>query len=125
METIPVSLAFEDERGTITDLLNNVEIRHVGILTSRAGAIRGNHYHKKASQYSYVIKGRLEVVSQTPGQQPESETVSQGDMFLDLPGTSHAMRFLDDTELLVLTTVPRDEGGYEDDTVRLKKPLIS
>ena len=124
MGIIPTSADFTDDRGTIMDLLNGVDIKHVGFISSKAGSIRGNHFHKKASQYTYLIKGKMEIISRNPGGEPISVIVSKGDLFLDPPLTEHAMRFIEDTEMLVLTTIPRDGDGYEDDTVRLDIPLI-
>ena len=124
MGIIPTTPDFTDERGTIMDLLNNVDIKHVGFIFSKAGAIRGNHFHKKASQYTYIISGKMEIISRPPGGEPESVIISKGELFLDVPLTEHAMRFIEDTEMLVLTTIPRDKGGYENDTVRLNNPLI-
>ena len=106
------------------DLLNGVDIKHVGYISSKAGSVRGNHFHKQASQYTYLISGKMEIISRDPGCEPESVVVSKGELFLDPPLTEHAMRFIEDTEMLVLTTIPRDAGGYEDDTVRLDNPLI-
>ena len=39
-----------DERGTIADVFFGTNINHVSIITSRAGAIRGNHYHLETIQ---------------------------------------------------------------------------
>lgn len=122
---IPVSPAFTDERGTITDLLNRVEIAHIGIITSKKGTIRGNHYHKRASQYIYVLTGTIELFRQGTVGEVQMTAYKRGELFLDPPQSAHAMRFPEDTEFLVLTTLPRDEGGYEEDTVRLETPLIS
>jgi oxalate decarboxylase/phosphoglucose isomerase-like protein (cupin superfamily) len=124
MGLIPTTPDFTDDRGTIMDLLNHVNIRHIGFISSKAGAVRGNHFHKEASQYTYIISGKMEITSRDPDGEPESIVISKGDLFLDPPLTEHAMRFIEDTEILVFTTIPRDEGGYEDDTVRLENPLV-
>jgi hypothetical protein len=45
-------------------------------------------------------------------------------MVLTGPFCDHAMEFLEDSEVLTFTTHARDDGGYEDDTIRLEEPLI-
>ena len=37
-------VAFSDDRGDITNILDE-PITHVAVITSAAGAVRGNHYH--------------------------------------------------------------------------------
>ena len=51
--------AFTDERGEIKNILEN-PINHVAIITSKAGSIRGNHYHPNDTQYCYLINGKFE-----------------------------------------------------------------
>lgn len=125
MEIIPLVPAFKDNRGTITDLLNDVEIRHVAVIDSVTGSVRGNHYHVQSSQFNYVIAGKVEVVTRDRKGEVTRRFLSKGDFFLTPPYCEHAMRFLEDSELLVLTTKARSGGGYEEDTIRLKDPLIS
>jgi dTDP-4-dehydrorhamnose 3,5-epimerase-like enzyme len=125
VDIIDLKPDFTDERGTITDLVNGVEFSHAGVITSVKGSIRGNHYHRRSSQYTYVMSGRIELVSRDHGGEIETAIFEKGGFFLSPPEVDHAMRFLEDTEFLVLTTYARDDGGYEDDTVRLDPPLIS
>jgi uncharacterized RmlC-like cupin family protein len=126
MQKIALAPSFIDTRGTITDLLNDVPIASVGIVTSHTGAVRGNKYQRSADKYIYVIKGRVEWVSRRHGDDGAKTTVfSTGDFFLVPAMMEHAMRFLEDTDLLELTTKSRARNDYEDDTVRLETPLIA
>lgn len=61
---------------------------------------------------------------ESPGQQPVSKILSTGDFVLHPPFSEHAFRFIDDTDLLELTTVSPAESGFEEDTQRLDTPLI-
>ena len=114
---------YEDDRGAITDLMNGVELRHVAVITSNAGSLRGNHYHLEAGQYTYVIKGEIELLYRDPGCEVISALLRPGDLAFCPPLTEHAIRFIVDSEILALTTVARDNGGYETDTVRLDVPM--
>jgi len=49
-----------DDRGDIYDILEGADVDHIGMVTfSKKGIVRGNHYHLKSVQYSYVLEGRL------------------------------------------------------------------
>jgi hypothetical protein len=52
---------FEDARGTITDIFVHVPIEHTTIISTKAGGIRGNHYHKVSVQHDYLVSGKFEV----------------------------------------------------------------
>ena len=51
---------FSDKRGDIFDIVEG-KVGHVGLVTFKTGVIRGNHYHKKSTQYSYVLDGTIEL----------------------------------------------------------------
>jgi quercetin dioxygenase-like cupin family protein len=114
-----IEVAFADERGTIADILDGDAVNSVTIITSRAGAVRGNHYHQVSRQYVYVVSGRMRVVTQVPGHDAKSVVMEAGDLALALPNERHAMEALDDTVFIVLTSGPRAGRGFESDTWRL------
>ncbi len=115
--------AFTDERGTITDILVREPLEYVTVITSRNGAVRGNHYHKDTTQWVYVVEGRLRVLSQMPGEPTRDEILEKGDLVVHVPRESHAMIALDDAVFLVFTRGPRGGEDYEKDTYRLTEPL--
>ncbi len=126
MSKIALSPAFVDQRGVITDLLNDVSISSVGLVTSKAGVVRGNKYHLREDKYIYIMRGKLEWVSRAHGSEEiETVTYQTGDFFLVPALTEHAMRFIEDSEMIQLTTESRAGSGYEDDTCRLETPLIA
>ena len=51
---------FKDKRGTITDIFYKKNIQHVAIISSKPNIKRGDHYHKKTTQWMYITKGSLE-----------------------------------------------------------------
>ena len=114
---------FTDDRGTITDLLNGIEIRHAAVITSVGDTVRGNHFHHVAGQFNYLISGEVEVLWREPGKEVEVARLLPGGYAYFPPKCEHAIHFLKDSELLTLTTQERDDGGYERDTVRLEVPL--
>lgn len=119
MKILKKEVVYEDERGTIRDVLFNEIIEHVTIISSKKGAIRGDHYHKYTSQYTYVIKGSLKAISQMQDKQIEIEIIEQNDLLFTPPMEKHVLVSLEDSEILALTRGPRGGENYEKDTFRL------
>ena len=115
---------YVDERGTMTHLLDG-KIKIIGalLITCNKGAIRANHYHTHDIHYSYMLKGSMEYTYQNlkvKNSKKRSIIVHEGDLVYTPPMTGHAMRFLEDSIFLALTTEKRDKSSYETDTIRLK-----
>ena len=123
MDVIRITPDAEDERGTIADILRQEVIDSVTLITSKKGALRGNHYHKETIQYVYVMKGRLKALSQMPGEPVRSAVLEKGDLIVNVPNEGHAFLALEDSDFLVLTRGPRGGENYEDDTYRLDAPI--
>lgn len=115
---------FQDERGSIEDILENEELQHATIIRSAAGAVRGNHYHERTWQWVFVISGAIRYVVRDEDDAVQSGVVRTNDLLLTGPKESHALETLEDTVMLVLTRGPRGGSGYEGDTFRLEEPLI-
>ena len=99
-------------------------IEYATIILSKKGAVRGNHYHKKSIQYTYVLSGKLRVVTQMPGGKIERKVAKAGDLIFSPPMERHTLVALENTEFLVLTKGPRGGEAYETDTYRLEKKLV-
>jgi quercetin dioxygenase-like cupin family protein len=113
---------FEDHRGKIEDLLVT-PLDAVTRITSKAGAVRGNHVHFATTQWTLILAGRLAIVTENGGYRSRTE-YGPGEMACEEPGVPHAWRSITDTEVLVFTQGPRSGQAYESDTTRLAKPLI-
>lgn len=113
---------FEDERGTITDLLMG-PIDSVTQIFTRAGAVRGNHIHENTTQWTYIVSGMLTLASQQGGR-IRTTTALPGDLVCEPSAIPHAWRAEEDTIVLVFTRGPRSGENYEQDTVRLDKPIL-
>jgi quercetin dioxygenase-like cupin family protein len=107
---------FEDERGTIEDLICDVD--SVTRILTKKGAVRGNHYHNETWQWTYVVSGRLLYAN---GQEV---FYAMPDSLVETPPRKvHAWKALEDTVCLALTRGPRGRD-YESDTHRLEVPLL-
>jgi quercetin dioxygenase-like cupin family protein len=109
---------FEDPRGEIQDLITG-PIDSVTRITTVKGAIRGNHFHKRTTQWTYVLSGSLLVSNGL------ERVLGSGEMVVDRPGEPHAWKALEDTDCLVFTRGPRSGDQYESDTFRLEVPLLT
>ena len=125
MKKIKTKVNFKDVRGSITDLLVGEKIDTITLITSVKGAVRANHYHKKTTQYDYIISGVIECKTQElPNGRVVTQKLCAGDLLFHPANEAHALRALEDSVFLSITCGPRRGGKYESDTFRLEKPLI-
>ncbi len=116
---------FTDVRGEIRDLVVGEKIDTVTLITSKKGAIRANHYHKKTSQFDYIISGLIECRTKLmPKGRVVKHILKAGDLLYHPANEAHALLALEDSVFLSITCGPRRGGKYESDTYRLEKPLI-
>lgn len=116
---------FSDERGQITDIIENQPVDSITILTTKKNAVRGNHYHSETTQYLYVVEGSCNYYSQIDGAAATVEIVSKGDLIITPPLERHAFEALQDSVFLAFCHGPRAGSQYETDTLRLDVPLCS
>ena len=123
MQKITIKPTHTDERGVITDLLQDETINAVTLISFERGAVRANHYHKETYQWNYVLSGSINIITQMPNHEKIETKMNRGDFVLTVPNESHALTAVEPSELLVLTKGPRSGNNYENDTFRLTTPL--
>lgn len=115
---------FTDERGEMSYLLDNKgSIKSALLITSKKGSVRANHYHKKDAHYTYLLKGKMDYTYQNAKDKYSKKKTlraGEGDMLYTPPMTIHAMKFLENTVFIALTTEKRMQSTYEKDTIRIK-----
>ncbi|MAR99889.1 MAG: hypothetical protein CMH24_00760 [Nitrosomonadales bacterium] len=117
-----IKIAHQDERGTISDILQQVVVDCVTLITITKGSIRGNHYHKDSIQYSYVLSGKVVAYTQMPNEKVEKRILKSGDMLESPIMERHSLHGVDgNSVLLILTKGPRGGGQYEEDTFRVSQ----
>jgi len=119
METIRhISPAFVDARGEIHNLFEG-HLGHVAMITSKKGTVRANHYHKKDHQFIYLVSGAFE--SHSVDTRDTSKrlvlNVKPGDIVETPAFIAHAQKFTEDSVFLAFTTLERESGKYEEDTI--------
>jgi len=116
---------FKDARGIITDIIERTSVDSITILSSKKGAVRGNHYHKRTTQYAYVLEGKFRLYTQEEGKNVKRKIIKKGDLVTTPPMERHAFVALEDSLLLACCNGPRRGENYEDDTFHLEKPISS
>lgn len=97
VEILKPDFQFQDERGSLVQLVRE-GYKQFNIIFSKAGVIRGNHYHKINCEAFYVIEGSLELTLTKDGN-TEKHLFKAGDMFRIRPGISHSFYYETDTWL--------------------------
>ena len=115
----------KDDRGYIQDLLTNDKFDAVTLITMRKGAIRGNHYHKLTTQWTFIINGVLEIATKKViSDKIVIDQLCADEMHLSAPNVCHGLRALEDCKILIITKGPRAGFDYESDTFRLEKSMF-
>jgi len=121
---------FKDKRGSIIDIFTNKPKDHCTLVTFNKGAIRGNHFHKKSTQYSFLISGKLILFSCKVDKngkfigKPKKELLKPNSLITHKPFHAHAFKALEFSNFLAFADGIRGGKNYEKDTFRLDKKLI-
>ena len=126
MKRIKLKINFKDKRGSIKDLFYKKNINHIAVIKSKRGALRGDHFHKRTTQYMYITKGELEYwyKKRTSKQKSKMALLKEGDLIMTPPNEMHALKITKNNEFIVFTTGLRGGKDYEADTFRFKPTLI-
>lgn len=89
---------FEDERGTLTQLIHT-GYQQINVITSKKGVQRGGHYHRLNREAFYIVAGRVELTAKQ-GEMTEQHIFEQGEFFGIGPNVSHEFLFLENTVLV-------------------------
>ena len=98
IRTINPDFCYNDDRGSLVQLVHE-GYKQVNVITSKAGAQRGGHYHKDNDESFYVISGALRLDAYCDNES-ESREFYAGDFFGVGSNTSHSFTFLKDTILV-------------------------
>ena len=105
-------------------ILEKKNINAITFITQKKGKVRGNHYHKKTIQWNYLIKGKVALYAKKHNGKIKKIVLQKGDLVETSKNESHAIKAINDSELLIFTQGPRGGKEYENDTYRLNKTLV-
>lgn len=113
---------FVDARGAIQTIAEDRRIVTVQVITSKAGSVRANHYHKTDWHYNYLLSGRMKYFYRPAGSSaaPTSLVVEAGQLVYTPSLIEHAVEYLEDSVFINMGGAPRDQSAYENDLVRVE-----
>ena len=106
---------FVDDRGTISNHELTEPINLIGLIDSKKGTIRANHYHPQQEQKCLFTKGQIIEVFQdiiNPNSPKITQVVNAGQLSIIKPNVAHTMVFTKDTTFLNLVRGERDHENY-------------
>jgi nucleoside-diphosphate-sugar epimerase len=106
---------FIDARGKISNHELTEPINLIGLIDSKKGTIRANHYHPQQEQKCLFTKGQIIEIFQdilNPNSPKITQVVSEGQLSIIKPNVAHTMVFTKDTTFLNLVRGDRDHENY-------------
>jgi len=113
---------FVDARGAIQTLVQDKRIATVQVITSKAGSVRANHYHRTDWHYNYLVSGKMKYYYRPVGStaEPAVLVVEAGQMVYTPSLVEHAVEYVEDSVFINMAGSPRDQAAYESDLVRVE-----
>ena len=106
---------FVDARGIISNHELTEPVNLIGMIKSKKGTIRANHYHPQQEQKCLFTKGQIIEVFQdiiNPNAPKITQVVNEGQLSIIKPNVAHTMIFTRDTTFLNLVRGERDHEKY-------------
>ena len=107
--------SYKDERGKIDNYTLPEPINWIGLITSRKGAIRANHFHPVQEQKVLLVSGSYISIYKdltVPDGLLKHHLVKAGDIVITPPNMAHAQIFLENSALINLVKGERIPDNY-------------
>ncbi len=104
-----------DQRGKISNHELTEPINLIGLIHSKKGTMRANHYHPQQEQKCLFTSGQIIEVFQdllNPNSPKITQVVNEGQLSVIKPNVAHTMVFSKDTTFLNLVRGERDHDNY-------------
>ena len=104
-----------DSRGKISNHELTEPINLIGLIESKKGTIRANHYHPQQEQKCLFTKGQIIEIFQdilNPNSPKITQVVNEGQLSIIKPNVAHTMVFTKDTTFLNLVRGEREHNNY-------------
>lgn len=112
---------FEDARGKIINYELTEPINLIGLITSKKGTLRANHYHPEQEQKCLLISGKYISVFKDLSIENSSirhQLIEAGDLSIMPPNVAHTMIFLEDSVFINLVNGNRDHDKFGKHTIK-------
>ena len=104
-----------DARGKISNYELTEPINMIGLIDSKKGTIRANHYHPQQEQKCLFTRGQIIEIFQdilNPNSPKITQVVNEGQISIIKPNVAHTMVFTKDTTFLNLVRGEREHENY-------------
>ena len=104
-----------DQRGKISNHELTEPINMIGLITSKKGTLRANHYHPQQEQKCLFTNGQIIEIYQdllNPNSPKITQVVNEGQLSVIKPNVAHTMLFTKDTTFLNLVRGEREHDNY-------------
>ncbi|MEU1762970.1 cupin domain-containing protein [Micromonospora sp. NPDC005652] len=118
MQVLAPQGIYADKRGRIVTLPTFPTVEST-VIESRAGAVRGNHYHRDETHLMYVVSGFMVYIEQDVEGGLQVVEVRPGESVRTPAGVAHCTFFPEDTTFVALSDVSRAGDAYEDAVTRV------
>ncbi len=108
---VPATFSRRDERGSFVEAITTGPWETVITGTMNAGAVIGNHYHKKTRMFFFVLTGLAiaNIVNVETGERRTIDIDERHGLHLN-PGEAHAISFETETTYVLLKSQTYDEN---------------
>lgn len=112
----------EDVRGKLSEIIRSDEIKkqinQVYFTTTKPNAVRGNHVHKRKTEWFCVVQGEALLLLRYPeGKQEELMLSSNKMMLIEIPpGVAHAIKNTGKSDMHLLSAVDEVYNPENSDT---------
>ena len=106
---------FIDSRGKISNHELTEPINMIGLIDSKKGTIRANHFHPQQEQKCLFTKGQIIEIFQdilNPNSPKITQVVNEGQLSIIKPNVAHTMVFTKNTTFLNLVRGDREHENY-------------
>ena len=106
---------YVDKRGKISNHELTEPINMIGLIHSKKGTIRANHYHPQQEQKCLFTKGQIIEIFKdilNPQSPKITQVVNEGQLSVIKPNVAHTMVFTKDTTFLNLVRGEREHVNY-------------
>lgn len=123
---VAIPQEFQDYRGNIRNIADGT-LGDVAFITSVKGAVRANHVHHLDWHLTFLVRGKMiyQWKESEDSDNHEKIEISAGQLFYTPTNTPHKMTFLEDSEFIAVSGLPRDKESYEIDTKRLPENFFT
>jgi hypothetical protein len=124
MSNIERNINFFDRRGYIIDIFYKENYNHATLIYSKKNSIRGNHFHKKTTQATFVLNGSCTYYYKSNIEKKIKKIkLKKFSYIITKPYEYHAYKFHKVTNMLIFSKGLRGGRDYEKDTFRLVKSM--